>query len=510
MRIPLLQKTRPRLQVSKVVGFPAPIGGLNARDPLAGMGKTDAVYMLNLYPRGNYVEIRSGNAAHATGMTGNGKTLVVHSAMNGTETMFCSTPSGVYNVSSAGAVGAAVIARTDGKHQWTNYGDGTNNWLIMVNGVDKPAYYNGTAWTAVDGGSVPALTGLTTTSIIGTFVYQGRLFFIEKDTLKIWYLASGVVGGALTAFDLSTQAARGGYLVAAMNWTFDGGSGSDDHLALVTSMGEVIVYRGTDPGVAADWSKVGTYYIGKPLGRQCMCKYGGDLIVLTEDGIIGLSGALSGVVNESKYKLSDKIRNKYLLYAQVYAGSYGWQAVIYPKENALLVNVPVAEDSASTKLVMNLQTGAWTEFSSWDVTSHVVYNKALYGCLTTKVNKYWTGTADAANGTTTILAQMSSAYSNLGTPNFKNVKSIRFQTEGNTSQAIINVGVSTSFNIIGNADSSSTLTIPANMANKYWSAAPSNGGTWVAAFMLNLDATSGGLLRFNSIEYLYEEGSVSA
>ena len=173
MRVALGSKRPRRTQISGSQSYQAPVGGWNARDALAAMKPHEAIVMNNWFPKTSYVEIRGGYASHATGMTGNGKTLVVYNGLSGTNKLFCSTTSGVYDVSSAGAVGASVASRSDGKHQWVNFGDGTNQWLIMVNGADKPLYYDGSSWVEVDAASTPALTGLTTTSIIGVFVFKG-------------------------------------------------------------------------------------------------------------------------------------------------------------------------------------------------------------------------------------------------------------------------------------------------------------------------------------------------
>ena len=165
MRVPLRGKGQgPRTQVSSVKSYPSPVGGWNTRDALADMKPTDAIVLDNWFPKTSYCEIRGGYSSHATGMTGSGKTLVTYNALNGTNKMFCATASGVYNVSSAGAVGASVATPTNGKYQWTMFGDGTSNWLIMVNGVDKPLYYDGTTWTAVDAASTPMIQYLETYS----------------------------------------------------------------------------------------------------------------------------------------------------------------------------------------------------------------------------------------------------------------------------------------------------------------------------------------------------------
>jgi len=194
VRNPLRSKASARQQISHLKSYPAPLGGWNARDALAAMKPTDAVALINWFPRTSYCEIRGGHADHVTGLSNVGKTLMVHNSMTGTNKMFTTTSAGIYDVSSAGAVGASVLARTNGKHQWTMFGDGTNNWLIACNGVDKPAYYNGTTWTAVDGATSPALTGITTTLLIQPLLFKGRLMFVEKDSLSFWYLASGAAG----------------------------------------------------------------------------------------------------------------------------------------------------------------------------------------------------------------------------------------------------------------------------------------------------------------------------
>src|SRR6185436_9262950 len=108
---------------------------------------------------------------------------------------------------------------------------------------------------------------------IAVNVFKGRLFFIPKASLSFWYLPAGAAGGALAEFDLSGEAVKGGYLMAMATWTRDGGSGVDDFAVFITSEGEAIVYQGTNPNSSTTWAKVGSYTIGKPLGRRCMMQY---------------------------------------------------------------------------------------------------------------------------------------------------------------------------------------------------------------------------------------------
>lgn len=419
MRTALRAKAAQRQQIVALQSYPAPLGGWNARDALADMKPTDAIVLNNWFPRTSYVEIRGGYAGHATGMTGNGKTLIAYNRMAGTNQMFCTTSFGIFNVTSSGAVGASVLARTNGKHQWTMFGDGTSNWMIACNGVDAPAYYDGTTWTAVTGATSPALTGVTSSTLVQPLMFKGRLMFIQTGTLDFWYLASGAAGGALTRFSLAGEFKRGGFLQAIGSWTRDAGDGQDDVFVAVSSEGEAVIYQGTNPSAAATWAKIGTYYIGKPLGRRCLTQFGGDLIVLTENGAFPLSAALQSATIDYKLALSFKIENAFTDAARTYGSTFGWKTTLFPAYGAMIVNVPTTEDGVHEQYVMNTITKAWCKFTKWDAEDFAVFNGELYFTTGTTVKKAWTGAIDGADN---IEAYGKTAFSYFG----KNSQQKRF------------------------------------------------------------------------------------
>ena len=419
MRTALKSKGGTRGQVSHTKSYAPPVGGWNARDALASMRPEDAVVLNNFFPRPSYVEFRGGYASHATGMTGAGKTLLVYNKLTGSNQMFCMTASGTYNVSSSGAVGASVLARTNGKHQWTMFGDGSSNWLIACNGTDKPAYYDGTTWTAVDGATTPALTGITTTDIISVAVFKGRLLFLFNNSLKFGYLSAGAAGGAVTLFDLSGEAPKGGYLMAVAHWSRDSGSGLDDFCVFFTSEGEAIVYQGTNPSSATTWAKVGTFTIGKPIGRRCVAQYGPDCVVITENGAYPMSALFqAGEAEKSRFALSYKIQTAFTEAARSYGSIFGWKCQVFPNQDALIVNVPMAEDGDHEQYVMNTITKSWSKFTDWDAEDFAVFNGALYFTDSTVVYKAWTGTAD--NGAN-IAFYGKQAFQNFGSNDPKQV-----------------------------------------------------------------------------------------
>lgn len=392
MRPAAIRRPPSRQATAVEKAFSAPVGGWNARDSLASMHPADAVVLENWFPGPTSVDTRPGSEQYFRGLDGSVKTLAVYRDLDGTEEFYAYTETGIYDATFGGDAGHAIaprLARTNAKHIWEMFGDGTNNWLISFNGVDKPAYYNGSSWTAVDGGTTPAITGLTTTDIVSCAVFKERLLLIRNNKLGFDYLAPGVVGGAATYFDLASIATLGGYLMAIAVWSRDAGDGPDDYCVFITSQGEAIVYQGTDPGSASTWALVGTFRIGKPLGRRCVLKYGADPIILTETGAFPLGALLASGDERQKYAISFKIQNAFSQAALSNFSTFGWKAISYPEQNALIINVPLAEGGAHEQFVMNTITKAWCKFTGWHAEDFCVFNRQLYFARGQSIYRAW-------------------------------------------------------------------------------------------------------------------------
>jgi hypothetical protein len=260
--------------------------------------------------------------------------------------------------------------------------------------VDKPWYWNGTVYVEVDGVSSPAITGLTTTEIVSLAVYKERLFFIRNNKLGFDYLPAGAAGGAATYYDLASFASLGGYLMAIAVWTRDAGDGPDDYICFITSQGEALVYQGNDPSSASTWSIVGTFRIGKPLSRRCVLKYGADPIILTENGAFPLSSLLASGDERQKFALSFKIQNAFSRAASTNFDTFGWCAISFPEQDAILVNVPRAEDGPHEQYVMNTITKAWCKFTGWNAEHFATFNRGLYFCQGGSIYRAWDGVGD--------------------------------------------------------------------------------------------------------------------
>lgn len=419
---------RPRRALT--TSIPAPVGGWNARDPEADMDPRDAVDLINWFPRTGDVQLRKGYTQHVTGIGELVETLMPYNEADGSQSLFAAAANEFYDVTASGAVGSAVVSGLSNA-QWrsTNFmnSDGTS-YLCCFNGVDSPRYYNGTSWITITGASTPAITGVTTTNLDSPWVHKRRMWMIEVDTLSAWYLSVDSVGGAATEYRLDGLFKKGGYLVAGGTWTVDGGDGVDDLWVAITSEGEVAVFQGTDPSSATTWALVGIYRVGEPVGKNCLIKYTGDLLLLNKNGILPLARALQSAQVEPAVSITNKISGAIADAIRSYGSTYGWQMEFYALGNMLILNVPAT--TGSEQYVMNALTGAWGRFTGVDATCWAILNGEPYFGANGFVGQFWDGTADNDEAITGDIQQAYSYFEDRGSLKFWTMLRCIFRANG--------------------------------------------------------------------------------
>lgn len=360
-------------QVAQSYSLPAPTGGLNARDAYTDMAADDAVGLVNVFPEANYVAVRKGFAPWATDMADPVQTLMVWNGLTGSDKLFAVAGTSIWDATASGAATEEVTALANAKFQWTTMQNSGGLWLVAVNGADDVQLYDGSAW------STAVITGVSADTLINLCSFKRRLWFVQEDSLDLYYLATEAIQGAATAFPLGSVFRRGGYIMAIGSFSRDAGEGPDDFLTIVTNNGEVAVYQGTDPDSAETWSLVGMFDIGKPIGRRCMTRLNGDLTIITQDGVISMQATLQFDRSAGqKAAITAKIQTLFSQYAQRYRLNFGWQPCVYPKSRYLIVNVPAFPDLSQSQLVMNTVTGSWTQFQGMDAGCWAVANDLLY------------------------------------------------------------------------------------------------------------------------------------
>ena len=250
------------------------------------------------------------------------------------------------------------------------------------------------------------VTGLNSTQFAHINLFKERLYFVQKDSLSFWYLPVDSINGAVTEFPLGGIFKRGGFLQAMGTWTIDAGYGVDDLAVFVTSNGEVAVYKGSDPSDPNDWALVGLWNIGQTFARKCLFKFGGDLLLLTEDGLVPLSAGLQSTRLDPRVNITDKIFYAISQAADLYSTNFGWQMNYFAKRNMLIVNVPVT--GGSEQYVMHNITKSWARFTNINANCWELSGDDIYFGGTGFVGRFYDTYADAG---TNIKAFVQQAYS---------------------------------------------------------------------------------------------------
>ncbi len=353
--------------------FVPPVRGWIRNENLAASQPAGAYVLDNWFPTTTDVRLRGGSRLYATVSTGAVTSLFTYKT-GSVEKFFAADQSNIFDISIVADPDViptpAISGQTAGEYSTVPINSVGGDFLYAVNGADEALLYDGSTWTAINGVSTPAITGVATSDLSFVWVFANRLLFIEKDTMNAWYLPVDSIGGAASTFSLAGIFKRGGALLFGGTWSLDSGDGLDDKCVFVSTTGEVAIYEGTNPGSTSDWRKVGVYEITPPLGMNATLKAGGDLVIATEDGLVPLTQAIQK--DSAALSLSAITRNIEPEWkAQVNARqSIAWEVLKWPANNMAVVSLPVINETTEAYcFVVNLETGAWARYTGWDTRS---------------------------------------------------------------------------------------------------------------------------------------------
>ena len=229
------------------------------------------------------------------------------------------------------------------------------------------------------------MTGVNTSVLSALWEHKSRLWAVQSGTLSAWYLPVDSRSGAATEFPLNGIFKKGGQLIFGATWSLDSGDGLDDVNLFVTDQGEIAVYQGTDPSSASTWALVGVYKIGRPLGKNAFFQAGGDVAILTDDGIVPVSQAIKqdrAALQASA--LTYPIERRWRQAVRLYNGTdRAFEGLLWPQQAMLLVTVPVAAGEEPYSLIANSRTGAWARYTGWDARCMALLgNRVFFGTST--------------------------------------------------------------------------------------------------------------------------------
>lgn len=408
---------RPRKMVAQGTFVPAPTGGWDAVSPLPNMPPDRAVQLDNFIPRPGWIEVRRGWSLHATVGTDADpvETLMSYNGFGAANKQFAVAGGSIYDTTATGGgVITTVTGLANSRMQWCMFSNASGTqYIFACNGADTPKIYDGSSW----GDASISGSGITPANFINVNAHKGRLWFIEKNSTDAVYMAVGAIAGSGTVFPLGSFMTRGGFLQAIGTWTIDTRQTVDEYIAFVTSRGQVIVYQGTDPATADTWVLVGIYDIGAPIGYRCFLRIGGDLIIISIDGLMPMSEMLStdrGAAN--RVSISSNIMNAMAKAARVGKDFFGWQFIEYAKSTLAVLNVPVVENETQQQFVMNTLTGAWCRFTGMNANCWTVdaNDNIYFGSNDGFVGQWDVGASDYLDPIMAVVQGSYQAYGNPG------------------------------------------------------------------------------------------------
>lgn len=359
--------------------FLAPTKGWLSAANLAAVPPGYAHTLENLFPTSTGIRVRKGNQKFGTAGTEPIESLI--SYIGGTtRKMFAAMDGSVFDLTTPAdpdvAPTADITGQTSDYYSHQNFATAGGNFLTIVNGSDPAQQYDGSSW------SVPTITGVSSALLSHIWAYRNRQWFVEKNTMRAWYLGVDSISGAAASVSLAGVFQKGGHLVLGATWsTSDSGNSLDDRNVFISSEGEYAVYQGADPSDADTWSLVGLYEGAKPLGRNQngTMKAGADLLILTEAGIIPMSAILQkDPAALSLSAVTKAIEPDWVAEARS-RKSQPWEIIKWPSRQYAIVNCPATGTSTpKISFVVNLETGAWCKYTGWDTRCLVLHDDGLY------------------------------------------------------------------------------------------------------------------------------------
>jgi hypothetical protein len=298
---------------------------------------------------------------------------------------FAVTDQGIYDISAGGAGPWVLDDRTTdliwpsqgGDAGWVSFINYTNvagdHYILACDEVNGYYIFDGTVWAAgTFTGSPAPLPG----NLVQVTEWNGRIWFVEKNTARAWFLDPLALEGGIEAFDVGSRFKQGGHLVQCSTWTLDSGDGMDDKFIMLSSAGDVLVWQGIDPTTAADLLLEGRWTVGSvPEGRRVMSDWGGDVIILSQGGMITLSALLDGTsaLNSEKY-VSRNVNQYMRREMDLTLNEYGWSMEMVPRQGIAIFTAPQPLNSSREPLqfVLETATRAWSNFRGLKMMATVI------------------------------------------------------------------------------------------------------------------------------------------
>lgn len=524
--VPLAPFKTPRraaaAQVADVGILPAPVGGLNYRDPISAMAPTDALVLDNFIPKQTGVELRKGWVYHTSAVPDPVRSIFTYNAPNPANSkVFAAAGGDIYDVTtSTPSVAQANTGSTDDMWVTTQFSNGADTFLLAVSpGAGYWTYDTTSGWVQ------QTVTGLPSDPS-SVMVWKNRVWFTVDGESNVYYLDTvDAITGTADSFEMGSLLRNGGYVRGLINWTLDAGVGIDDYLIVVGSEGDVGVWQGTDPSDPNKFGLKGVWYVGPvPKYGKFFTSYGGDVMIVSELGVVPVSRLINGQFSEIQPGPAQKIQSVLSPLVSRLRNNFAWDVFVVPSSDVLVISLP-PDANVLRQYAMNVNTGAWCTFSNMPINCGALLNGQLYfGIQDGRVAKGLTGRLDGVETNNTsgnpIEGDVQTAFNAFGSPSLlkkfglarpifiaNGPPSVKLQI--NTQYTFTNVGGSPSF-----TQQTGALWNSSYWNQAYWTGTSNSYQAWVgttglgyyAALRMKVRGEPGTI--FTSSHQMFERGGV--
>jgi hypothetical protein len=140
----------------------------------------------------------------------------------------------------------------------------------------------------------------------------------------------------------------------------------------------VLVFTGTNPADPSNWRQEGRWAISPPLGMNAHIQIGGDLIVLTVDGIVPLSQALLRDVSQLELAMLTRTIKPLWRENVDERRDKPWTVKKWDEIGQLFVTWPGGDPGERMCAVSNLVTGAWARLVGYDAMCFVRMRRDMF------------------------------------------------------------------------------------------------------------------------------------
>jgi hypothetical protein len=359
---------------SRPYTFVAPRGGWVTSQNLAESPPGTAQVMENFRPTTTGCALRGGCDTRAT-INATGVVSMLSYIGDGVKALFAADDDNIYDITSPADPDVpptpAVTGQTSGYYSYVNFTTAGGPYMTTVNGTDDVLLYDGATWT------VPAITGVTLSTLSHVWLYRNREFFVQGGTLSAWYLPVDSIAGAALEISLYGIFPKGGNLLFGGTWSLGQTTGLEENCVFITDEGEAAIYSG-DPDEDT-WTLVGVYELARPMGKRATAKAGGDLIVATAEGLTPISAAISK--DPAALALAAISRNIEPDWRQAASdrGSLPWEVIKWIEQKYMIVSLPITADGQpAICFTINTETGAWAKYTGWNTQCLELFDGSVY------------------------------------------------------------------------------------------------------------------------------------